>query len=571
MLISPSQLVLAPYNPRKTFEEESLAELATSISQQGLLQPVLVRQLTPAKGKKAATYEVVCGARRTKASQLAGLEAVPCNVAELTDAQAFEAAITENLQREDVKPMEEARAFAALLESGYTLQQLADKFGKSHVHIWNRVQLAKATPDLQQAIEEGEIPITYARELARFPVEVQNEQIEEKGWRYSRTPKDFVSRILRNGVQLSTAVFDTAKRGCASCSSNAQVLGLADEAICLNREKFKQHTYAHILERLWNNHQLLPVCASWQDPIKGIDEDLRGQMPRAVVRVGHGTDWNELVEPTMPELEEPEEGDFDSAEEYQEALADARHDYDDQMEAYKCDLEVFEKKKAAGLVQGIWVGDWRFGEMVYLEPRKGTAAVADDFLSIQPERQEAEAERSKLIQKKNRIPALMAEKVYDEQIAQISELAIYKGIDSIDQPPLTKGEDDLIFMYMVAEVGYRLPRALKVLLLKNDNTINQGNIDNVLKLKNQLWPQVVRLYLANRCQPAEGKGCSMWQLQGWNQISNDLKDVDQGPIEAIKEKYAKQLDQANKRILQLEQAIELLDAAVEQEKEGGKP
>jgi ParB family chromosome partitioning protein len=121
-------LVESGMNPRRSFDEGALNELAESIRTQGLLSPLLVRP------KGAQSYEIVAGARRYRAAQLAGQESVPVRIVELTDAQAIETSIVENLQRRDVHPLEEAQGFAALLrleEPKYSIEQIAAKCAKS--------------------------------------------------------------------------------------------------------------------------------------------------------------------------------------------------------------------------------------------------------------------------------------------------------------------------------------------------------------------------------------------------------------------------------------------------------
>ena len=125
-------LTESPINPRRTFNDAALQELAESIRTQGVLSPLLVRPKGP------QTYEIVAGARRYRAAQLAGLETAPVRIVELTDAQALETSIVENLQRRDVHPLDEANGFAALMrleEPKYSVEQIAAKVGKAPAFI----------------------------------------------------------------------------------------------------------------------------------------------------------------------------------------------------------------------------------------------------------------------------------------------------------------------------------------------------------------------------------------------------------------------------------------------------
>lgn len=134
--INLSDIQTSNYNPRKTFGDSDLNELAESIKAQGVLQPILLRPLENEK------FEVVYGERRYRASLIAELETIPAVVRDLTDSQALEFAITENLQRKEVSPMEEAIAYKQLSEkNGYDIALLMARFGKSESYIRSRLRL----------------------------------------------------------------------------------------------------------------------------------------------------------------------------------------------------------------------------------------------------------------------------------------------------------------------------------------------------------------------------------------------------------------------------------------------
>ena len=138
-----TSLAESPTNPRKRFDAESLEELAASFKTQGILAPLLVRELEESK------YEVVAGARRLRAAKLAELEKLPVRVVKLTDAEAIEALCVENLQREDIHPLEEALGFKSLLELGepaYTIATIASRAGKSEAYVYGRIRLADLIP-----------------------------------------------------------------------------------------------------------------------------------------------------------------------------------------------------------------------------------------------------------------------------------------------------------------------------------------------------------------------------------------------------------------------------------------
>lgn len=149
--------------PRKTFDEGALQELADSITVHGVLQPLLVRPLL------SGGYQLIAGERRWRASRMAGLKEVPVIIKELSDSEAMEIAIIENLQREDLNPIEEAEGLQALIDKcDYTQEQVAVSVGKSRPAIANALRLLKLPEEVRQMTKDGEISAGHARALLAF-------------------------------------------------------------------------------------------------------------------------------------------------------------------------------------------------------------------------------------------------------------------------------------------------------------------------------------------------------------------------------------------------------------------
>lgn len=146
--------------PRKEFDEQALGELAESISAHGLLQPLLVRPL-PLGG-----YEIVAGERRYRACRMAGLTEVPVIIRELTESETMELALIENLQREDLTPLEEAEGYAVLLnEHNFTQEEIAQSMGKSRPAVANALRLLKLPESVRELLRDGSISAGHARAL----------------------------------------------------------------------------------------------------------------------------------------------------------------------------------------------------------------------------------------------------------------------------------------------------------------------------------------------------------------------------------------------------------------------
>jgi len=155
------EIIPNPYQPRKTFSEEALQDLAASIKEFGVIQPLLVRRV-------ATGYELVAGERRLRASKLAGLTEVPAIVKELTDKEMAELAMIENLQREDLHYLEEAEGFQQLIANfDFTQEELAKRMGKNQSTIANKLRLLKLSPQVRAVLMEEELTERHARALLK--------------------------------------------------------------------------------------------------------------------------------------------------------------------------------------------------------------------------------------------------------------------------------------------------------------------------------------------------------------------------------------------------------------------
>jgi len=214
-------------NPRQVFHPERLRELSESIKQQGVVQPLVVRP------RSEGGFILIAGERRWRAAQLAGLKAVPVVVKDVSGAKAFELTLVENLQREDLNPIEEAEAFSRLCsEHGYTQEQLADRVGKDRTTIANALRLLKLPDGVRGRLASGELAMGHARALLgldsvgameRAAIQVVKKQLSvrqtEALVRRERTPaagndkpKPAVSPSVRDLVTRLERHFGTAVR-----------------------------------------------------------------------------------------------------------------------------------------------------------------------------------------------------------------------------------------------------------------------------------------------------------------------------------------------------------------------
>lgn len=169
-----SELRANPYQPRKVFDDEALKELASSIKEHGVFQPIIIK-------KSIKGYEIIAGERRVKASTLAGLKEIPAIVRDFTDNEMMEIALLENLQRENLSAIEEAEAYKNLLTNlSLTQEQLADRIGKSRSHITNMIGLLSLPETTKNLINKKEISMGHARVLSKLKDEHQIQELTDR-------------------------------------------------------------------------------------------------------------------------------------------------------------------------------------------------------------------------------------------------------------------------------------------------------------------------------------------------------------------------------------------------------
>jgi ParB/RepB/Spo0J family partition protein len=174
LLVAPEALHEAPWNPRHERNQAALDALTASVRDVGILQPLVVRQ------DDDGSYQVVCGHRRLAAARAAGLEAVPVNVVQTDVDAAYAMAVAENLQREDLTPIDEAEAYAEMVKAGHTIEGVAAHVGKSKTHVSMRMQLTSLPQIAQEALRAGAITVAIAELIGRVPGEAQRVEATEK-------------------------------------------------------------------------------------------------------------------------------------------------------------------------------------------------------------------------------------------------------------------------------------------------------------------------------------------------------------------------------------------------------
>ncbi len=172
--IKISEIRSNPYQPRKTFNESSLKELADSIKEYGIIEPIIVK-------KSVKGYELIAGERRTKAAKLAGLETIPAVIKDFNDQEMMEIALIENIQREDLNPIDEAFAYQKIIElSKMTQEEFAKKFGKSRSYVTNMLGLLNLPENVKELVKKHEISMGHARALSKISDDVKVSELASR-------------------------------------------------------------------------------------------------------------------------------------------------------------------------------------------------------------------------------------------------------------------------------------------------------------------------------------------------------------------------------------------------------
>ena len=296
-------------NPRRTFDEIKLQELAESIRHHGLIQPVTVRPHNEG-------FEIVAGARRYRASLLAEQFTIPSRIVELTDAQSLEWALVENSQRVDVHPYEEAQGFQQLLDlPGYDVTALVEKSGKSASHIYARLSLLQLIPTVAEAFTLERITASHANLIARLPQESQADAFEQcwrKDWQDSEPhllPAKHVAAWIQNNLYLALAdapfdredpTLNPAAGACSTCprrsGHNTSLFCDVQGDQCLDGNCYQAKLTAHIDREVAARPELIQIENGWRNP----KEQRPGAVQRGVFREIEAVIENPDAESTQP-------------------------------------------------------------------------------------------------------------------------------------------------------------------------------------------------------------------------------------------------------------------------------
>ena len=474
-LVGISLFDRSEYNPRTNFNEEELQELSKSIKEKGVIQPIVVRQKNNCDGR----YEVVCGERRYRAALLAQLDMIPACIRNLSDEEAEELAITENLQRRDMTPIEEANAFARLLnKEKYDYSSLAMRFGKSEVFVRGRVKLIQLIEPFKKMLDEEHITIGVATTLANYSTEIQEivfaEHYQEgvpSYYSWDRKRPTELQKAINSAYSTNLDRYSFDKKECETCVSNTANFTLFDDELCrncMNRACLQKKNEEYVLKiamTLKEQYPEYPFCQSrWVQTHGGVLDKLKED--------GHEVlNVDLLFEKEKPVI--PVKSDFDSEDEYQEAIDDYQHECTEYDEAI---AEREEKIKKGELLP-----------CIHIEHNNACIRYANKENAIQTNI--ADGELAKLCQKKERNTEICSEKIREE-------LKDYLKQVEITDKELSDIEVHLVYFFMLKEMSYEFAEKLELCRVHYRDILNFNDSQKKMIARTYIIHHLKEMYLA---------------------------------------------------------------------------
>jgi len=504
--IKTNQLHESSMNPRKEFDQEGIDQLADSIKQVGILQPIIARLNTTVQKKSIPIYEVICGSRRLSAAVIAEMTEVPVIVRDLSDEEAFDLMITENLQRKDVSPLEEAVAYQSLISKGsYDVHSLSVRFGKSESYIRQRVKLNDLINEFKDLLRKDVVNLSAALEIAKLnqdnQIELFDDRYKDHELRYSPIGFKQLKRIIEQDymLDLSDAPFDINDPtlgpfgSCEGCQFNTASEALLfpdapEHGRCINITCFKEKKNRHFereIKRVQEEEPDIILGAPgyiYGDEQKRVNEMKKQGVP--VVEMSWSNGFSEVTMPEQPEI--PDAGDYEAPEEYEEAM----EEYLDEVKDYENNLKEYNEKIASGVVRKVFIAAGNDkGKLRYYEP---VGKRANGLLSKQSGHDVVKEEQIKELQEKDKRNAEIAfERTYAD-VKGLLEENIYSNI--IDD--LSLAEWQAVYVILLESIGF-VP--LREEINPDGQYIeNKRKIKIASKLESRQVNQLFRAFLQNR-------------------------------------------------------------------------
>lgn len=433
-MISLANLKPSKFNPRKYFDEKAVSELAESICRQGVLQPIGVRS-----SDESGIYEIIYGERRFRASSKAGLTEIPAIVLQVSDEAAQELAVTENLQRKDVSPMEEASAYQNLIQTGrYDVKALSERFGKSENYIRARLSFSSLIPEIAELLDADEITISLANEICHYSEDIQKDVYEKHlkdsrgycSWRGVKAQE--IRSYLQNSytADLKNYLFD--KSACFSCQDNTNNLVLFCDGgcgKCANMDCLEEKNVSFIVEKaldIMNQYPAVVLCHyEYNYNLAAVERLL--SMGYELETVAYGL----MSFPGKPGM--PEKADFDMEADYENAY----ERFEQELSEYSRTTEEIKRRILAGeLMRYARIGLYDVS-LCYVEIAGGNDIKAKEQLTP----------LAKLEQRDRRNKEIADEKTIEDVRKQIRDVDMAESKFGAD-------EDKMVYFFLMSSLRH---------------------------------------------------------------------------------------------------------------------
>ena len=418
--IDLSLIKVSKTNPRKHFEQDSINELADSIKEKGVIQPIIVRQILG-----CIDVELVCGERRYRASKIAGKTTIPCIIRQLSDEEAFDLQIIENLQRKDVHPMDEAVAFQSLqIMKKFDIEEISKRVAKSTTYVAQRLRLNELIEEFQKAFFEDKMILGTAIQLAKFSAIDQKDMWNSE---FQNKSTIVLEKWIVNKYKLSlnNAPFDINDAelsqtfgACIGCNYNSasHMLLFPDadkDAVCLNGSCFKSKVDKHFQSGL-------DIAINDLGTILIIGAHKHSDLSKSIIEQGHTVYLYTQFDAEDFSDEEPQ------IEEYKERLTDGWYDTEEEMmddfnadlNQYKQDLAEYTKKLNEGqFLKGYYIDGNNKGKTIPVTLKNAKPSETGSTITLNP----IHNELSRLDEQESRKKELDEEKIHAKIFSYLND------------------------------------------------------------------------------------------------------------------------------------------------------
>lgn len=449
LLTALTQITTDPGQPRRYYDEQALAELTDSIREKGILQPILLRPFND-------QYMIVCGERRFRAASAAGLTEIPAIIREMSDDEALELQIIENLQRKDVHPLEEAVAFKSLLDKGKDIKEIAARVGKSEFYARQRIKLTALSSDWQTVFFANRLSVTDALKVALFDEKVQAALWKEQDNRNTIDLGDWVLRkyggfLKEASFDITDPTLDKRMGPCTTCPFNSAVASLfPDEGAspkCSNISCFNHKSNIHFDRELKNaleDPSVILVNSGWGE---------EGDQVKRLKKDGHQI-LKQYTDFTL--VEEPQSPDWEDFTEDNGADDDAKAEFQRLLDQYAAEKQDYYKKVDSGkFKKAFQVAGDKLGCYCYIQLKGGSTVKSSS--DTKSETAEIDSEITRINDREKRAKELDAEKVHVLLVGQIAEHPAMKSADL----PATDTDKILVRFLLFEHVDYNNREAIK--------------------------------------------------------------------------------------------------------------